>query len=466
MQQRDVRLLILIGLVALVALWLAWPTDPGLKFLGIDRDITVRLGLDLQGGAQVLLEADVPEDQPIDADSMKAVRRIVENRVNGLGVIEPTVQTVGSRRIQVEIPGIEDAESAIEILRETALMEWVDTGQQYVAPGTVIKTDHATAAETAETLAATGTITSSQAISNAETIRSEETIYHTVLTGRNLEDAAVEFTSDGLPVIGFTLDDEGAEIFADHTASNQNRFLAIVLDKQVISCPIINEPIPDGRGMIQGDFSVDQAKAMVLQLQYGALPIPLREVDTRTVGPSLGQDSVDKSVQAGIIGLVAVLLFMLIYYLLPGLVADLALLIYGCLTLALYKVIPVTLTLPGIAGSLLSLGMAVDANILIFERMREELRHGRSLRRAIDVGFRRAWSSILDSNISTWITCGVLWAFGNSFGASTVKGFAITLGMGVVVSMFTAVTVSRTFLRAVFAIFGERLRDKTWLLGA
>ncbi len=453
MQQRDVRLLVFIGLVTLIAAWLAWPTDPGLAFLGIDRDISIHLGLDLQGGVQVLLEADVPEDQAVDADDMEAVRRIVENRVDGLGVTEPAVQTVGSRRIQVEIPGIEDAQSAIEVLRETALMEWVDTGEQYVAPGTTVKTDFAVSSDTEAALEATDTVTDT------------ETVYHTVLTGKNLDEAAVEFGSDGLPVIGFTLDDEGAEVFAEHTANNTNKFLAIVLDKQVISCPIINQAIPDGRGMIQGEFTVDEAKAMVLQLRYGSLPIPLREVDTRTVGPSLGQDSVDRSLQAGIIGLVAVLLFMIIYYRLPGLVASLALLIYGCITLALYKVIPVTLTLPGIAGFLLSLGMAVDANILIFERMREELRQGRNLRRAIDAGFRRAWVSILDSNISTWITCAILWIFGNSFGASTVKGFAVTLAIGVAVSIFTAVTVSRTFLRVVFALFGEGLRERRWLLG-
>jgi len=204
---------------------------------------------------------------------------------------------------------------------------------------------------------------------------------------------------------------------------------------------------------------------MVLQLRYGALPVPLKVVDTRTVGPTLGQESVEKSVRAGTIGLVIVLLFMLIYYRMPGFLADLALVLYALVTLALFKLIPVTLTLPGIAGFLLSVGMAVDANILIFERMREELRQGRTLQRSIDSGFRRAWTSILDSNISTWITCAILWFFGSSFGASMVKGFAVTLAIGVIVSMFTAVTVTRTFVRAAFAISGEGLRQKKWLLG-
>jgi len=203
----------------------------------------------------------------------------------------------------------------------------------------------------------------------------------------------------------------------------------------------------------------------VLQLRYGSLPIPLKVVETSAVGPTLGQESVDKSVRAGAIGLAIVLLFMLIYYRLPGFLADLALIIYALLTFALYRLIPVTLTLPGIAGFLLSVGMAVDANILIFERMREELRQGRTLQRAIEVGFRRAWTSILDSNISTWITCLILWLFGNSFGASVVKGFAVTLGLGVLISMFTAVTVTRTFIHTAFAIGGEKLREKKWLLG-
>jgi len=291
------------------------------------------------------------------------------------------------------------------------------------------------------------------------------TVYHTVLTGSDLKSAQVEFDGQGLPVIAFELNSEGARIFAEHTAANVNRYLAIVLDKAIVSCPRIESAIPEGRGVITGQFTVQEARAMVLQLRYGSLPIPLRIIDTRAVGPTLGQDSVDKSIRAGIIGLIAVLLFMLIYYRLPGALADLALIIYAVITLALYKLIPVTLTLPGIAGFLLSMGMAVDANILIFERMREELRAGRTLQRAIDAGFRRAWTSIFDSAVSTWITCLILWLFGNSFGASVVKGFAVTLALGVLISMFTAVTVTRTFVHTTFGFTGERLREKEWWLG-
>ncbi|NLG51480.1 MAG: protein translocase subunit SecD [Chloroflexi bacterium] len=451
MRQRDVRLLILIVVITTVAGWVAWPANPGIHLrVGdktIDQDIKIHQGLDLQGGMQVLLEADLPEDQTVDPDSMNNARAIVESRVNGLGVTEPIVQSVGGRRILVELPGISDPEEAIATLRETGLMEWVDAGSTYLQPGTRIKTDFATGS----TEAAEG-----------ET----ETIYHTVLTGKHLKRADVVFTQQGgLPEISFELDQEGAKIFGEFTAANRGRYLAIALDGVIISCPVIDDPIPDGQGLIRGSFTVEEAKNMVVQLRYGSLPIPLKVVDTREVGPTLGEDSVNKSIRAGAIGLSVVLLFMLIYYRAPGLVADVALIIYALITLALFKLIPVTLTLPGIAGFLLSVGMAVDANILIFERMREELRQGKTLQRAIDSGFRRAWTSILDSNISTWITCGILWIFGNSFGASVVKGFAITLGLGVLVSMFTAVIVTRTLLRAAFAAGGEKIREKAWLFG-
>ncbi|MFH1086923.1 MAG: protein translocase subunit SecD [Chloroflexota bacterium] len=451
MRQRDIRLLILILVVAAVAAWVAWPTNPGIRLrLGdtrIERDIRVHLGLDLRGGMQVLLEADVPESQAVNADAMAAARSIVENRVNGLGVTEPIVQAVGTRRVLVELPGIEDPEAAVATLKQTGLMEWVDTGSVYLEPGTTVQTDFGRSAE------ATAEVTPTQ------------TIYKTILTGSNLKSANVEFDQSGFPVIAFELDAEGGKIFADHTARNVDKYLAIVLDKAVISCPRINSAIPDGRGQIQGQFTTAEAKAMVLQLRYGSLPIPLKIVDTRAVGPTLGAESVDKSVRAGIIGLVIVLLFMLVYYRLPGLLADVALVIYAVITLAIFKLVPVTLTLPGIAGFLLSVGMAVDANILIFERMREELRQGRTLQRAIESGFQRAWTSIFDSNVSTWITCVILWLFGNSFGASMVKGFAVTLAIGVAVSMFTAVTVTRTFIHGAFSLTGEKLREKHWLLG-
>jgi len=450
MRQRDIRLLVFIVLLTAFVAWVSWPRNPGIHFRigekSIDRDIKTSLGLDLQGGMQVLLEADLPADQTVEADWMAAAKRIVESRVNGLGVAEPIVQSVGNRRILVELPGIEDPQTAIATLKQTGLMEWVDTGAVYLQPGTLIKTDLSTSVEASEEVTPT------------------EPIYNTVLTGRDLKTARVDF-QEGFPLIAFELNEEGGRIFAEHTANNIGSYLPIVLDKVVISCPRIQSAIPSGRGQITGRFSVEEAKSIVLQLRYGALPIPLKVIDTREVGPTLGQDSIERSIRAGTIGLIIVLLFMLISYRLPGLLADIALIIYALLTMAIFKLIPITLTLPGIAGFLLSVGMAVDANILIFERMREELRQGRTLQRAIEAGFRRAWTSIFDSNLSTWITCLILWMFGNSFGASIVKGFAVTLAIGVLVSMFTAVTVTRTFILAAFTIGGDKLREHKWLLG-
>jgi len=233
----------------------------------------------------------------------------------------------------------------------------------------------------------------------------------------------------------------------------------------IISSPRIETAITEATGRITGDFALSEARNLVVQLRYGALPVPLKVIQNRTVGPTLGQDSVAKSTRAGIVGVVVVLLFMLVYYRLHGLVADIALLIYALATFALFKLIPVTLTLPGLAGFLFSVGTAVDANILIFERMKEELRQGRHLGSAIRAGFSRAWTSIRDSNLSTLITCVILYWFGSNFGASMVKGFAVTLFLGVLVSMFTAITVTRTVIRLVYAMGGEELRESKWLIG-
>ena len=498
MRQRDVRLLVGIIIVVLFSAWVVWPQNPGVHIhaLGInyDRDIIARQGLDLQGGMQVLLEADVPETQEVSREAMNAARGIVENRVNGLGVVEPNVQLVGERRILAELPGIDDPDQAIASFRGTGLLEFIDAGSTYLEPGTVVRTTFGQSGEAGEAAAATATPASSPTAvasptpeatadpsapaATAEAAQAqpttgpqptpappEERVFETVLTGKDLKSASVGTDEYGRPQINFTLNPEGAKVFAEYTTNNVDRFLAIAMDKSVISCPRVEGPIPDGSGRITGNFPLAEARGIVVQLKYGALPIPLKAVEQRTVGPTLGQDSVARSIQAGTVGLVVVLLFMLIYYRLPGLLADLALLIYALVTFAFFKLIPVTLTLPGVAGFLLSVGMAVDANILIFERMKEELRHGRSLSAAINAGFDRAWTSIRDSNVSTLITCVILFWFGSNFGASAVKGFAVTLFLGIMVSMFTAITVTRTFVRATFALSGESLRDRPELLG-
>ena len=488
MRERNTALLVGIVILAIVLIWIDLPDNPGLHihwgFINIDKDIRVHQGLDLQGGLQVLLEADVPEGTEIDAEAIDTAKVIVENRVNGLGVTEPLVQKRGERRIIVELPGIEDSEMAIATIQETGLLEFIDAGYAFLPSGTKVETDYlgggeeGTPAEAGATTEATPveTPTVEETPAGEETPEAEPApvVYHTVIAGAGLENAVATVIQDAgstLPVVAFELKPEAASTFAEHTASHRGQYLCIVLDKTIVSCPIIEDTIPDGKGIIRGRFTPAEVQSLAVKLRYGALPVPLRIETTRTVGPTLGQDSVRKSITAGAIGLGVVFLFMLVYYRFPGLLADLALAIYALLNFAIYKFgLPplfdyVTLTLPGIAGFLLSTGMAVDANILIFERMKEELRAGRSLGAAIEAGFSRAWTSIRDSNISTIITCAILFYFGSTFGASMVKGFALTLIIGVITSMFTAVTITRTFIRFAFDAFGSILRGKRWLLG-
>jgi len=502
MKQRIYWVLAAIAALTGLAIWLALPDHPGIHIgrgdNAFNREVRIHQGLDLQGGIQVLLEADLPEDTEVDAQAMSTARRIIEERVNGLGVTEPLVQLQGSRRIIVELPGLENEEQAISTIRQTGLMEFIDTGSVSLEPGTVVQTDYVPGEPIGD------------APATQQTTEDGEPIYHTVMTGEALKTAwlASDNSKGYLEyAVGFELNPDWATFFADYTGSHLNEFLTILLDKHVISSPRIESSIPDGRGTISGQFERDEAESLAVQLQYGALPIPLRIESDQKIGPSLGQESIDQSVKAGIVGLSAVLLFMLILYRLPGLLADLSLIIYGLLNLAVFKLgstfmvvvalvllviflidrrdtwllwmsiglafsalvlnfQAITLTLPGIAGFLLSTGMAVDANILIFERMKEELRAGRTLQAAVAAGFDRAWTSIWDSQASTLIVCAILYVFGSNFGASIVKGFAITLAVGTVLNLFTAITVTRTFM-AVAVNLGEKgLSKRKWLLGA
>ncbi|HEY66914.1 MAG TPA: protein translocase subunit SecD [Thermoflexia bacterium] len=456
------------------------------------RDIALRLGLDLQGGLQVLLAADVPEGQELDAASMETARRIVENRVNSLGLTEPVVQAQGERRIIVELPGIENPEQAVETIKGTALLEFVDAGYIPLPPDTVITTTMggpqliSPGAEVTPTTPLTptaevGPVAGSELTPTTELSPTAESpvtstqpalptspgpvIYETILTGADLENVGLDRTQQGEYIIPFQLKPDAAQVFADYTASHVGQYLCIVLDKTVISCPVIREPIPGGRGSISGKFTFDEARQLAIQLRYGALPVPLRVESFNRIGATLGVESVQRSVRAGVIGLVVVLLFMLIYYRLLGGLADVALIIYVLLNFALYKLAPITLTLPGIAGFILSAGMAVDANILIFERMKEELRRGRGMMTAIEIGFRRAWPSIRDGQLSTLIICAILFFFGTNFGASMVKGFAITLAIGTVINVFTAVFATRVFVRQVAVSASRWVSEHMWLLG-
>jgi len=402
----------------------------------IERNVETKLGLDLRGGLQALLEADVPAETTVTAEDLLNAKNILQNRANALGVSEIVMQTAGDRRIVAEFPGVTNPEEVVSALKQTALLEFVDMGTTPVQQGTVIYTDFG--------------------IENAPaTTENGDTIYHTVMTGAGLQTASVARGQTGEYVISFVLKSDTTDIFGEYTTSHQQQYLAIVLDKQVISAPIIQSPITDGQGQISGNFTQESAQTLAVQLRSGALPIPIKVVESRTVGPTLGEESLRKSVMAGLIGLTVVILFMAFYYRLPGIIADLALICYAIFTLAIFKFgIPglfdgVTLTLPGIAGFILSVGMAVDANVLIFERLKEELRGGRNLRQAIDLAWSRAWPSIRDSNTSTLITCTILFVLGSRFGAGIVKGFSITLALGVGVSLFTAIIVTRTFLHTL-----------------
>jgi len=437
MKNRYVRLLIIILVILAVAIWIDLPNNPGIHIGSYNRDIDTRYGLDLVGGVQALLEADLPVDADIDAEQMNTALKIVENRVNPEGVSEVLVQKAGERRIVVELPGETDPERALARLKQTGLLEFVDMSslspeQAFAMEGAKIQTDYGTEPGASST----------EVISPTQ----EGPVFHTVMTGSGLKEAGVTTSQTGEYQVAFELQGDDIKTFATFTSQNIGNVLAIVLDKEVISAPRINDAITDGKGVITGNFDVESANDLAVTLRYGALPIPLKVVESRTVGPTLGQDSLRKSLVAGAIGFTVVILFMLLYYRLPGFLADISIIVYAVLALALFKYIPVTLTLPGIAGFLLSTGSALDANILIFERMKEELRAGRPLRNSADIGWQRAWPSIRDSNIATLITCAILFWFGSQFGATIVKGFSLTLALGVIVSLFIALVVTRTLL--------------------
>jgi preprotein translocase subunit SecD len=475
MNMNNTRWFVVILVIVIAAIWLDLPNNPGIHVMGIDREIKTHLGLDLVGGTQALLEADFPEGTAVDASSMQSAKGIIESRVNGLGVSEAVVQLAGERRILVEIPGIEDPQQAIDTIKGTALLEFADLGDTYLPAGTVIKTDYAIGSgggATPEATSSNTTPTTESSVATPEATSQSVTgtsgsvsatpevpaelnkVWHTIMTGAELKNAQVTVDELGKYAIEIDFNDKGAKIFADYTSNNVGKYLAIVLDKVILSAPVIKSPITGGHGIISGgNFTSDSANNLAIQLRYGALPVPLRVIESRTIGPTLGQDSLQKSMVAGAIGLMIAILFMAIYYRVPGVVADVVILIYASTTFALFRSIPVTLTLSGIAGLILSTGSALDANILIFERFKEELRSGKNLRTALDLGWHRAWPSIRDSNAAALITCAILFWFGSTFGATIVKGFAVTLFLGVVVSLFTAIFVTRTFLDMIFLYF-------------
>ena len=449
MRKSNLRMLAMIVVVTLVALWIALPADV-MDIGGYKERHPLREGLDLQGGLQVTLEARPPGGGGVDSGTLEGTRDTLERRVNGLGVSEPLIQTRGSNQIVVELPGIENPDQAVEVLRETALLEIVYAEGQRLAPGTVVRTSLGDI----ETTSAATPAAAAAADPNAP-------IYQTIVSGTDISDAYVaRDPNTQQPVVTFELRGDGREAFYAFTRDHIGQAMLIVIDKHVFSSPTINSAI-SGTGSISGVSAVE-AQNLATQLKAGALGVPLEVVSSRTVGPSLGADSLDRSLVAGVVGLGIVALFMILYYRLPGVLSVIALGIYTVITLALYKIIPVTLTLPGIAGFILSIGMAVDANVLIFSRMKEELRGGRDLDQSIESGFSHAWPSIRDSNISTMITCIILYWFGQFTGATIITGFALTLFVGVAVSLFSAITVTRTLLRLTSDL---GLVRSGWMLG-
>ncbi len=384
---------------------------------GFVSNFPFKLGLDLAGGTELTYSADVSQVPPSQVGaSMEALKGVIERRVNLFGVSEPVVQTEAAgglntqNRLIVDLPGVTNVQDAIAQIGKTPTLDF------RLATSTTIGTSTYTA------------------------------YIPTGLTGRFITGATLEFNStSGQPYVGLQFNSQGSSLFDKITKDNVGKVLGIFLDNQPISEPVIDQEISGGQAQITGTFSVSAAQALVRNINYGALPMPITLENTQTIGPSLGASALAAGINAGIIGLLIVVIFLILWYRLPGLVASIALVIYVTISLAIFKLIPVTLTAAGLAGFVLSIGMAVDANILIFERMKEELRRGKPLVNAIHEGFHRAWLSIRDSNISSIITALVLFWMGTS----SVKGFALTLGIGVLVSMLTAISISRTILFAL-----------------
>ena len=413
-------LIVVIGILSLIIVFfpnlrIPDPTAPD----GAWRTIETKLGLDLEGGLRVEYQA-LPKDgvQPT-REALGVIKDIIERRVNTTGVSEPVVVVQGDDRVVIELPGISDVDSVRRLVGQTGKLDFIPLGQTEASDGQVLDLKQ----------------------------------YPPLFSGDQLESAAVgQDQTRGLTVT-FVLKnngpESGAQLFANYTRDHVNDFFAIALDGTVITAPRINEAIPNGQVQISaggiGGFPAKEANSLVTILKFGSLPFPIKELSSEQISATLGEQFLNQSLVAGFIGIALVILFMLLYYRLPGLVASFALIYYTIVVLAIFRLIPVTLTLAGIAGFVLSVGMAVDANILIFERMKEELRVGKSLPAAVEAGFNRAWNSILDSNVSSLITAAILYAFGSS----VIRGFALVLIIGVLTSMFSAIVVTRSIMRVL-----------------
>ncbi len=436
MKTSNIWLLFFIAVLVGFSIWAIAPLDS-------DRfgRQGLTLGLDLKGGAYLVYEADLSKKDPSQTvdQVMTSVLGKIERRANAFGVKEPIIQRQGENRILVQLPGEKNVDEAKKLIGQVALLEFKETTSD--ASGQPQRDDK-------------GEIIWNIAKATGSDGQEKE------LTGKYLKpnSKVVLKPNTNEPEVAFEWNDEGAVLFEQITKRNINKPLGIFLDNQVISAPTVRAVIKSS-GIIEG-MDMKEAQNLAIQLNSGSLDVPLTVIQEQTVDATLGADSIKKSIVAGAIGLILVVLFMILYYRMAGVVATLALIIYGIILTAIFKLVPVTLTLAGIAAAVVSVGMAVDANILIFERMKEELRAGRTLGAAVDAGFNRAWLAIRDSNVTTFIACIVLYWFGDTFGAFMVKGFALTLFIGVALSMFTAITVSRLFLVMVV-----RMVKNSWFYG-
>lgn len=413
-----------------------FPTSYHIQAISFLR-IPYHLGLDIQGGTHLVYQADVSGIDPSEySASMDAVRDVIERRVNLFGVAEPLVQVNRSGndwRLIVELAGIKDISAAIRLIGATPFLEFREEREKEEIDAIL------------------------KARENNMRLSEDPYFVSTALTGKHVKQAELYFDpTTGSPQISLELTDDGGTIFAEVTERNVGKRLAMYLDGAPISAPVVQEAITGGRASISGTFTPEEAKTLVGRLNAGALPVPISLVGQQTVEASLGEESLARSLRAGLYGVIAIMLFMIAWYRLPGIFAVAALVLYTVIVLAIFKIVPVTLTIAGIVGFILSLGMAVDANILIFERMKEELESGEHLSDAIHTGFSRAWTSIRDSNVSSLITAGILYWFGTS----VVRGFALTLSIGILVSMFSAIMVTRTLL---FALLTKRIQEKKFL---
>lgn len=388
-------------------------------------EVPFKLGLDLQGGTHLVYEADLSSIEKEDyGSSMQGLRDVIERRVNLFGVQEPIVQTqeaADSYRLIVELAGVKDPALAVQMIGQTPYLEFQEPKENYEE---ILR-------------------------NNQEVIESgegevESPFQATSLTGKYLEKAELDFDQTTYkPLVHLQFDQEGSKIFEELTSRNIGKPMPIFIDGIPISIPTVQEEISGGRAQITGSFTIEEAKILVRNLNAGALPVPITLISQQSVGPTLGALSLKESLEAGLIGFLAVIVFMILFYRLPGLLASLALVIYVAILLSVFKLVSITLTLAGIGGFILSIGMAIDANILIFSRMKEELKEGKSLLQAVEDGFSRAWPSIRDGNLTTLIVAFILFSFGTSF----IKGFALTLSLGILLSMFSAIIISKNFLK-------------------